>query len=129
MALLSYEEAYAWLAQAATRGEPALLLGNGISVAFDRDRFSYKALRTHAVDRGSIGPLSGKFFEALDTYDFEFVIRQLQDAARALRVLDATKYAAEIDALELEATQLKETLAQSLASLHPERPGDIPDAA
>lgn len=53
----------------------------------------------------------------------------MTDAALGLSILDPKKYTVEIDALKGEVPLLKEALAQVLAALHPERPGDIDDAA
>lgn len=127
--LVTYEQAFAWISNTGAKARPHLLLGNGFSVAYDQDRFSYRALRDHAQAQGSIGSLAEKFFSTLGTYDFEIVIRQLVDAANALSILDATKHSAEIRMLQAEADSLKEALAQTLASLHPNRPSDLTDDA
>jgi hypothetical protein len=131
--IISFEEAYAWLSGLEnTKGKPAkrhLLLGNGFSIAFDVSRFSYSALRAQAESQGLVGRTALRLFTSLGTQDFELVIRSLMEAARALAVLDATKYAVEIQALQQEAEQLKEALAQVLAGLHPERPYEVEEAA
>jgi hypothetical protein len=127
--MLTYEEAYQWVDGTESTKRPCLLLGNGFSVAFDAKRFSYRALRDSAEDSGYIGKLARKLFSTLNTFDFELVIRQLLDAARALEILDASGHAVEIAALRAEAADLKDGLAHTLADLHPERPGDIGDEA
>ncbi len=126
--LLTYDAALAWMDQAPAKSR-TLLLGNGFSVAYDASRFSYRALRETASNLGYIGSLADKFFDTLNTYDFELVIRQLLAAATALEVLDEVAHASEIAQLRAQAADLKDGLARTLAGLHPERPADISDAA
>ncbi|WFP17640.1 DUF4917 family protein [Citricoccus muralis] len=125
--LLSHAEAYSWVDDSGVKGKPHLLLGNGFSVAYDRERFSYSALVDHARGAGRFSVLADRFFQALATCDFEVVIQQMSTAAMALEVLDAEGHGREIEDLRCEAESLKELLALSLASLHPERPAQIED--
>lgn len=125
--VLPYEEAFRWVNSSGSKSEPHLILGNGFSVAYESTRFSYTALLDHARSEGRVGVLAEKFFSALNTYDFEVVIRQLMDAAGALEVLDSTRHQQEIGELQREAKALKELLATTLASLHPERPHEVSD--
>ena len=133
MLLLDHAEARRFLEGLKTaRGQPAkrhLLLGNGFSINFDPARFTYGALLAKAYADNLVGPIAQGLFTRLDTQDFETVIRRLDDAAASLEIIDAGKYASEIAALQSEATNLKEALAQVLAGLHPERPYDIPEAS
>src|SRR4051812_26647015 len=126
--LPSFEEAFAWLSEVqVTRPQPQLLLGNGFSIAYAPNRFSYTALRTQAEKEGLQGPLALHLFHELNTQDFEIVIKTLEDAATGLHALDAQKYASEIPVIRAEADGVKEALAHILAALHPERPNDIDD--
>ena len=59
-----------------------LLLGNGFSIALKPDIFSYTSLYENADFSGVLKVK--RIFEALDTQDFEIVIKYLQDAARNL---------------------------------------------
>src|SRR6185503_1511153 len=132
--IMTFEEAFEWLSQlppskAGNRVKQHLLLGNGFSIAFDVSRFSYTALRQEAEKKDLIGPLALRMFTLLGTQDFEIVIRSLLDAAKALELLDAAKYATDIGALRAESDRLKEALAEVLAGLHPERPYDVEEAA
>lgn len=127
--LLSYDSAYGWVDGTGARSQPHLLLGNGFSVAYDRTRFSYSALLDHAREEGHLSTMAEKFFSTLGTFDFEVVIRQILDAATALEVLDSHRHKDEIEELRREANGLKELLARTLASLHPERPSDVSDDA
>lgn len=131
MELVDYDEAVAWLRQLTnTKGvalNPRLLLGNGFSIAFDPAKFSYSALRSQAESQGMLSTTALHLFQQLSTQDFEIVIKTLEDAARGLAALDATKYATETVALSEEAAKLKNALAHILAALHPERPYEIAD--
>lgn len=131
--LTTYNEALSWLHELKKKTgdtlKPHLLLGNGFSIAFDYNRFSYSALRFQAEERGLIGELATHIFTRLETQDFELVIKTLQDAALALDILDNEAYHMEIETIRSEVAQLKEALAQVLAGLHPERPYDISDDA
>lgn len=128
---LDFIEAYDWLIRENKNKnkEPHLLLGNGFSVAFDYETFSYGALLDYATEEKLLGPLSAKFFQSMETHDFEAVINRLLDAALALEVIDRDGNQAQVEALRDEAEILKEILAKSLASLHPERPSDVDDSA
>ena len=126
----SFANAWDWASDVASRPskKPHLLLGNGFSIAYDSETFSYSALRNEAERLGLVGDISSHMFNALGSEDFEQVIKSLEDAARALRILDPSRYHHDIETLEREAAGLKEALAQVLAGLHPERPGEISDA-
>jgi hypothetical protein len=125
--LSQYDDVLTWVNSAAGRNGPHLILGNGFSVAYDANTFSYAALLEKAKTSSTLGSLSERFFDALSTTDFEVVIKQLLDAARALEIWDSSKYALEISAVREEAEHLKDALAEVLAGLHPDRPDIIPD--
>jgi hypothetical protein len=132
--LPTYVSLLGWLEQAppVRAGKTArlhLLLGNGFSIAYSFDKFSYSGLLDHAETEGYIGPISQVFFRQLGTQDFELVVKKLQDGADALDLMDAHGFAQPIAQLRREATDLKEALARVLAGVHPERPGDISDDA
>lgn len=126
-ASMDFESAYEWVRGSDPKKKPHLLLGNGFSVAYNANIFSYNALLDHVQKQPNFSALSDKFFDRLNTTDFELVIRQFSEAAAALEILDGEKHKVEINRLKGEAEALKELLAQALASLHPERPWDIAD--
>jgi hypothetical protein len=126
MQILPFNEAYRWLREAKNPEiDPHLLLGNGFSMAYDYERFSYTALKGRAMEDGQISELSARFFADMNTVDFELVIRALDEAARALRILRNDPDDPEAASVSQEASKLREGLAQALAALHPDRPGDI----
>lgn len=101
-----------------------LLLGNGFSIACRPGIFVYSKLFEQA-DFSSLSSSAKDAFSALDTTDFERVIRALNDAASL-----APKYGvSEKKAIQMrdDANKLKELLVQTIAKSHPERPSDIED--
>jgi Domain of unknown function (DUF4917) len=105
-------------------GKPAhVLLGNGFSRACRDDIFAYGALFDRA-NFESLSPHARLAFDALGTTDFEVVMRVLRQAAILIEL-----YSAEspdlADRLRLDANGLREVLVSTIASSHPERPGDI----
>lgn len=103
-----------------------LLLGNGFSIACRHDIFAYNALFERA-DFSAAGPLAREAFAALETTDFEVVMRVLRDAARILRRLDTDSRIAEDFTHTVEA--LRNVLVSTIAGQHPDRPSDIPESA
>lgn len=99
-----------------------LLLGNGFSIALRPDIFTYGSLFENA-DFTKI-PSAKKLFQALNTKDFEAVIKQLQDAAAAVEIYKPGETAL-IESLKHDASALKDALVDAIAKRHPDRPYDI----
>lgn len=100
-----------------------ILLGNGFSRACRNDIFSYAALFDQAKFAG-ISPAARNAFGALNTTDFEVVIRALKQAALLVAVyLENNPDLAR--RLNADADGLRELLATTIASTHPDRPADI----
>ncbi|MGE5475155.1 MAG: DUF4917 family protein [Bacteroidales bacterium] len=118
--LLSFEDAL----EVAGEGKRHLLLGNGFSISLKPDIFTYGALYDNADFSGI--PYAEELFEALDTRDFEAVIRVLVDMARLLSVYKAASPAL-IHQIEEDANKIKAILVEAIASGHPDRPYDISD--
>ncbi len=105
-------------------GKKHALLGNGFSRACQDDIFSYDALFGQASFEG-LSPASRNAFEALNTTDFEVVIRALRQTALLARVyLEANPEV--VATLNADADGLRELLARTIAATHPNRPADIP---
>lgn len=116
--LLSFDEALE-MSEGAKRH---LLLGNGFSISLKPDIFTYGALYDNA-DFSDI-PYAEELFDALDTRDFESVIKVLVDMARLLAVYKGVSPAL-ITKIESDADKIKSILVDAIASRHPDRPYDI----
>ncbi len=101
------------------------LLGNGFSISCRPDIFVYDKLFERA-DFSKLSPSAKSAFDALDTQDFEKVIKVLRDASNVLEAYSGVKSGL-IDQLQKDADGLKEVLVQAIAASHPDWPGDITD--
>ncbi|WP_424140477.1 DUF4917 family protein [Roseomonas chloroacetimidivorans] len=115
--------------EALERSEPGkrkLLLGNGFSIAWRAEAFTYRSL-LEAADLARL-PRAKAVFDALGTSDFEEVIRALLSAAR---IAPAFGPAGALMAGEMreDAEALKSILVEAIASRHPGRPQAVGDAA
>jgi hypothetical protein len=98
-----------------------LLLGNGFSIAYKYDIFTYGSLLDEA-DFSSLPELR-KVFDAMGTVDFEEVIRALQSSATILEQYGLKSKL--VTKLVSDAETLKTILVQTIAKKHPEGPFDI----
>ena len=107
-----------------TTGSLHLLLGNGFSRACRNDLFAYDALFETAKDK--LHPRVMDAFKALDTTDFEKVMRALQEAKSLLKAY--SPHDSELTSrLKCDAASLRTILANAIASNHPERSDEILD--
>lgn len=122
--LLEFHAALAAVPQTARRH---ILLGNGFSRALRDDIFSYTALFEQAKF-DTLSHAAKTAFAALDTTDFEVVMRALRSASALIEVYapDIPELAAR---LRHDADGLRELLVTTIANNHPDRPGDISLAA
>ncbi|GAB3815638.1 DUF4917 family protein [Pontibacter rugosus] len=99
-----------------------LLLGNGFSMAWRSDIFGYGALFDKA-DFSKLSPNAKRVFEALNTKDFESVMKALKSTSEIIKLYseDTGLY----DILLKDAEGLKEILVKAIADSHPEHPGEI----
>lgn len=101
----------------------SLLLGNGFSMAYDRDIFSYNALYNFLAAQGD--GLLDKLFGAIKTKNFELVMQQLDTT---LALLDAFESDPALEEqIKLASRKLKDGLVRSVQELHPEHVYKIPD--
>lgn len=119
--MLTYAQA---LADAASFNRRHLLLGNGFSIACRPDVFLYGRLYENA-DFSRLSPTAKLAFEALNTQDFERVIKALRDAAKVLAAYGVDP--ATVATLVSDADALRELLVQTIAASHPAWPGDLSD--
>lgn len=111
------------LKQVATDRKPHALLGNGFSRAWRDDIFRYAALFDSA-DFTALSPFAKAAFDALQTRDFEVVMRALRSAA-ALNRLYAKPHTSTIRQMKEDADGLREVLVRAIADRHPSRPSDV----
>lgn len=121
--ILSFAEA---ISESEHQNKRHLLLGNGFSIACRHDIFAYNALFERA-DFSAAGPLAREAFAALETTDFEVVMRVLRDAARILFRMEARSEVAEQFMRTVDA--LRNILVSTIAGQHPDRPADISEHA
>lgn len=121
MALQSYEEVIKYLSK--QRRTRHVLLGNGFSMAYDKDIFSYNALSSFIENAEN--KLLKHLFEIINTYNFEQIMGQLdmfykladkflEDKALAKKILVASD-------------SLKASLIDAVSELHPEHVYIIPE--
>jgi hypothetical protein len=119
-----FEAAYSWASAQGTQ-KIRLLLGNGFSMAYDSDRFSYKALAAQASAIEALPDLARRIMQRTNEADFESIMRILTGAAITLEVSDSVAHRVLIEDIRGALAELREALAHAIAGLHPERPGDI----
>ena len=121
--LLSFDD----VVERTKQGKRYLLLGNGFSMAYDKARFSFTSLLESAVDKKIIEIESPvyKLFQKLETSDFEYVMKLLEDAQR---VVDCYSIGNNLkDNLSKDAKSLKEYLVKIITNNHPDKITEIPD--
>jgi hypothetical protein len=103
---------------------PHLLLGNGFSRACRDDIFDYGALFDRA-DFNNCSEHARAAFDALETRDFEVVMRGLRNASTLLELYGSGDRNLR-QRLRSDADELREVLVHAIADSHPASPGDIP---
>jgi Domain of unknown function (DUF4917) len=106
-------------------GRRHLLLGNGFSRACRNDIFAYDALFERANFEG-LSQTARAAFIALQTKDFELVMRALRQASLLLEVYLQADHRL-VGSLREDASSLRDLLARTIASSHPDRPNAISD--
>lgn len=99
-----------------------LLLGNGFSIALNKNIFSYNSLFSNADFSKS--PMLKNVFDELKTNDFEIIIRHLQNTAKIISIY-RPNLSRIIQRLNDDANYLKDVLVKSIAGHHPSLPHDI----
>lgn len=121
MELMTFEEVVAYLHK---KNRPySLLMGNGFSMAYDREIFSYNALYHFLMARDD--KLINKLFDVIKTKNFELVMQQLDTT---LALLEAFGSDGDLQKnIILASKKLKEGLLSSIHQLHPEHVYKIPE--
>ena len=118
--MLTFQEA---LRESEKYNKRHVLLGNGFSIACRPDIFVYGRLFERA-DFSSLSVAARNSFEALNTQDFEQVIKALKDASSIVSLYRDVRNDLS-DQMINDANCLREVLVNTIASSHPEKPGDI----
>ena len=104
---------------------PYLLLGNGFSIAYNPERFSFTTLLESAV-KNKIITKEGevyKVFQELATADFESVMRSLESATKIVGVYGGSK---SMQAkIQKDSENLKEYLVKIITNNHPAKSTDL----
>lgn len=98
------------------------LLGNGFSIACRPNIFAYGKLFEQA-DFSKISATAKHAFKALDTQDFERIIKVLRDASKIVAAYAGPPALAA--SLRADADGLRELLVQTIAASHPAWPGEL----
>lgn len=114
MALQSYLDVLTHLEK--QKRSKHLLLGNGFSVAYDANIFSYNAL--HDFISNSKDELLISLFAAIKTKNFELIMEQLTNFVDVLKALKPESEL--IDLLNQAKERLKFGLLEAIKTLHPE---------
>ena len=99
-----------------------LLLGNGFSMAYDSDIFSYNAL--HEFIQKSNNSDLERILGVIETKNFEVIMQQLDTCAALLEAFGGAP--AFIRRIEDAGTELKSNLLHAVQALHPEHVFEVP---
>lgn len=121
MALEAFEDVLKSIQK--NKGRPFhLLLGNGFSVAYDPDIFSYTALHSFVAKLDN--KLLNTLFEIIKTRNFELVLEQLTTFSALLEAFGSEK---RLQAEVIEATGLlKNRLVDAIQGMHPQHVFKVP---
>ena len=120
MDLMTYTEVIQSLRR--KKRQKHLLLGNGFSMSYDSDIFSYNALSKFL--EGLDNEILQKLFEIIKTSNFELLMEQLENVAEIAKVFGAEKVV--VDKIRQAAKTLKESLIEAIKELHPEHVFAVP---
>lgn len=121
MEVMSFDEVITSLQK--KRRTTSLLMGNGFSMAYDVEIFSYNAL--HNFLQSQEDELLTKLFGAIQTRNFELVMQQLDTTIALLEAFGAEETVKE--QILAASDKLKKGLLKSVKELHPEHVYKIPD--
>lgn len=104
-----------------------LLLGNGFSMAYDHNRFSFTSLLDSAIEKGIIKADSSihKMFKVLETADFEYIMRLLEDTNKTIDCYCDGKKLEIQELLSNDSENLKKYLVEIITNNHPEKITEI----
>lgn len=121
MEMMTFDEVITYLHR---KSRPySLLMGNGFSMAYDSEIFSYNALYNFLTSRDD--ELINKLFDVIKTKNFELVMQQLDMTLALLEAFDSDDKLQEN--ISLASKKLKDGLLSSIHQLHPEHVYKIPE--
>lgn len=100
-----------------------LLFGNGFSMSYDRNIFSYNALSNFIETTGD--PLIKNLFEKLNTKNFELIMQQLNNFCEVAEIFSDDKTL--VPKIKAASEKLKNSLIDAVKELHPEHVFKIPE--
>lgn len=121
MTLQSYDEIISYLKKQKRR--PNLLLGNGFSMAYNPNIFSYNAL--HQFIENIEDELLSKLFGIVKTKNFELVMQQLDNFCELIQAFGTDKEL--LERVQAANAHLKTSLIDAIKVLHPEHVFKISD--
>lgn len=122
--MMNYDE----VLEAIKKQKRYLLLGNGFSMAYNPQRFSFTSLLDNAVEIGLITKTSPiyKVFTQFDTKDFEEVVKLLETSTKVLKTYGVLSKADEKKILD-DSKYLKKYLVDVITNNHPDKITEISD--
>lgn len=119
--LMTYDEVINYLHK--EKRQHHLLLGNGFSIAYNKDIFSYKALSKFIMDGDD--PQLKEVFNIFNTQNFESIMLQLNNFVAISKVLDIPNvYREKISAIS---ERLKNKLIDAISTMHPDYVFEVSD--
>lgn len=100
-----------------------LLLGNGFSIAYDRDIFSYDALHKFITEQQDEDIAA--IFRVTKTRNFELIMRQLDTVAALAEVFGGDSKLK--DRITTASTKLQKSLLGAVSQLHPKHVFEVPE--
>jgi hypothetical protein len=119
--LMTYQEVLTSLAQ--KKRTKHLLFGNGFSMAYDRNIFSYNALSSFIEATGD--PLIKNLFQRLNTKNFELIMQQLDNFCEIAELFSNDKEL--VPKIKEAIEKLKSNLIEAVKELHPEHVFKVPE--
>lgn len=120
--LKTYDEVMTHLRSKADR-KTHLLLGNGFSISYDKDIFSYNALHNSIMSNND--EVVKKVFQVLNTQNFELVMQQLDNFRTIAQIFHTP---ADIVAeVEGAVERLRNKLLETISNIHPDQVFSVPE--
>lgn len=119
--LMTYQEVIASLDK--KHRTKHLLFGNGFSMAYEKDIFSYNALSNFIETTGD--PLIRSLFQRLNTKNFELIMQQLDSFCEIAEIFSDDKTL--VPKIKAASETLKNSLIDAVKELHPEHVFKVPE--